>query len=358
MITGTGFMIWQRAKCPLDVAIPAAKRAKATHVCIKTVDGMYLHNAYDTDKGLRAYIEGWRAAGFDVGQWSFPYPLPTLSPGAQSALFAERWQKFDFAYALVDAEQVTSLSAFWKTLANGKPNYENKKSAKVYMEQLRYGGMPLRVPVALCSYRYPTLHAPFPFKQFLDDEHSTFTAPQLYWIGDTRPNAPHEQLTRSITEYDAIRKLPMVPVGAAFGANNWEPTVAQLSNFMGAVRSFRLPGCLFWSLDYVIAHQRVDWLDAIAGKVEPSPPPPPPTPVEGDTLTLYVRNDALPYLNARVAPDADSQDLGDLYPGTKIVVNKISGVNAWVQIAPGERYAGAWVCMQLGEYRFLETTPV
>src|SRR5690606_12307049 len=79
--------------------------------------------------------------------------------------------------------------------------------AKKYMQRLRQE-LP-NTPIALISYRYPTLHAPFPFKTFLD--YCDLSMPEVYWQGAS--NAA-QQLRRSVQEYRAIKpNMTIVPCG-------------------------------------------------------------------------------------------------------------------------------------------------
>jgi len=277
VITGTGFYIWKLADClPVSRLIAALRRANATWVSIKVADGTYKYNQIredgkwcGNDAFLLQVIAELREAGISVGGWHFIYPLPTMNPGAQAGVAGERYQKLHLDHLLIDAEQVTSEGALWKT------SPDRVRSANTYMNQLRGAGVTLRQPVGLSSYRFPTLHREFPFNQFVNHESSNLIAPQMYWVGNHNPAA---QLDRCIAEYDEVDSgiRPLIPIGAAYGAGSWEPTVADFVEFMAAVNDYSLPGCGFWSMDWILNHDRMDWLDAIGGGyVEPEPPAPP-----------------------------------------------------------------------------------
>lgn len=282
MITGTGFYIWKLAAClPVSKMIDALYRANASWVSIKIADGIYKHNQIredgkwsGNDAFLLQVIDELREAGIEVGGWHFIYPLPTMNPGAQAGVAGERYQKLKLDHLLIDAEQVSSEGAYWKT------SPDRVRSANTYMNQLRGAGVTLKQPCGLSSYRFPTLHGGFPFTQFVNHESSNLIAPQMYWVGS---HNPAEQLERCLAEYDAIDNdiRPVIPIGAAYGAGSWEPTVADFTEFMDAVEYYNLPGCGFWSLDWILSHDRTDWLDAIGGGVVvPEPPAPPEPPVE------------------------------------------------------------------------------
>jgi len=303
VITGTGFYIWKLADClPVGRLIDALKRANASWVSIKIADGTFKHNQIredgkwsGNDAFLLQVIAELKEAGISVGGWHFIYPLPEANPGAQAGVAGERYQKLNLDHLLIDAEHVSSVNALWRT------SPDRVRSANTYMNQLRGAGVTLRQPCGLSSYRFPTLHGGFPFTQFVNHESSNLIAPQMYWVGS---HNPAEQLDRCMAEYDAIDNgiRPLVPIGAAYAAGAWEPTVADFTEFMAAVNDYSLPGCGFWSMDWILTHNRMDWLDAIGGGyVEPEPPAPPEEPEEepmevevvglDEGETLKMRND-------------------------------------------------------------------
>lgn len=282
MIQGTGFYIWKLADClPVSKLVDTLQRANASWVSIKIADGTLKHNQIredgkwsGNDVFLKSVIDTLRNAGISVGGWHFIYPLPTLNPGAQAGLAGERYQKLQLEHLLIDAENWSNGGAYWKYLADGKINPDRIRSANVYMNQLRPAGINLAQAVGLSSYRFPTVHREFPFAQFVNHESSSLIAPQMYWVGS---HNPREQIQRCIAEYDAVDSgvRDLIPIGAAYSAGAWEPTVADITEFMDAVQEFNLPGCGFWSLDWIMTHNRMDWIDAMAGAAVPVPPAPP-----------------------------------------------------------------------------------
>lgn len=355
---GTGFYIWKLASVlPVTRLLDALNRAQASWVSIKVADGNTLNNRIDEagnqsrdDHFLLGVIQTLRSAGIHVGGWPFIYPLPTLKPGSQAGVIGERVEKLDLQHLLIDAEQVTGIGSFWKTLANGTANPQRNYSATQYMDGLKGGGVPLSLPVALSSYRYPRQHAGFPFRQFTHSREggASFVAQQMYWIG---AHNPAEQLEESIRQYKETVAYPgpFVPIGAAFGEPryDWEPTTDDLEAFIAKAQEIGCPGWGFWSLDYIIKHNRVDWLDAIAGvDAPPEPPAPPPVPVEpGLHLRVIV-----PVLNIRSGPGTQHADIGDLYEGQIVTAVNIDAANeAWVEFEEGK-----WAAYKFGGKKFLE----
>ena len=71
----------------------------------------------------------------------------------------------------------------------------------------------------------------------------THHAPQIYWMPGVDPAG---QLERSIDELNRIRKLPFVPVGPAFSAYGWTPTVNELVEFHEAYMAEGCERVLWW----------------------------------------------------------------------------------------------------------------
>lgn len=277
---GTGFYIWKlKSVLPIDRLIESLKRANANWVWIKVADGVSKYNLVPDDSGLIDVIEALKSAGIHVGGWHFIYPNPVMSPGAQAGVAGERYQKLGLESWSIDAEQVSSVRAYWKFLADGSLNPYRKTSAKIYMQQIRGAGVPQKHPVAVSTYRYPDYHLEFPFSQFVNSENNDIIAQQMYWIGS---HNPREQLLRSVEQYNktvraGLPPLPFVPIGAAFGVGSWVPADKELVEFIDAAKEIGAKAWGFWSLDWTLAN-KPEWLDVIGGNSSPPPPPPPPPP--------------------------------------------------------------------------------
>ena len=148
----------------------------------------------------------------------------------------------------------------------------------------------------LCSYRSPSLHAPFPFKGFLQHEKCRVAAPQLYWMGAHNPRA---QILASLTEYRSFYHpdfdLFFCPIGATVAGRWWEPTTGDLCEFLDTCREHKFKAFGFYSLDWILRKNRTDWMEAIAGESAPPLPPPP-----ENTGSLVVDNCS--WVNARLDP--------------------------------------------------------
>lgn len=335
-----GLFVWKIKDLPPPAQlVEICKTYHISNLCVKVADGTARYNQVDQDGkpiGNDSYLKGtWidtlEANGIHVHGWVFPYTLPAVSPGAQAGVAGERVQKLGIRSLKIDIED--DGGGGWKTSP-----YRNL-SCKTYMANLKPSGVPTALPVGLCSYRLPASHVGVPFAQFLKHESMDHNAPQMYWQGSHNPG---EQLERCISQYDAIYSLPYEPVGAMYGTADWTPTVLDIKEFMIKSRdAFHLDQVWFWSMDWVWAHKRWDWLETAAAEVAPPAPPPPPQP----TSTWEMEVTAVPYVNIRTGPSQSYADVGNLTTGTIILVGDIAGSDAWAQIAEGA-YKGHWVCVK------------
>jgi hypothetical protein len=86
--------------------------------------------------------------------------------------------------------------------------------------------------------------------------------PQVYW---EQLRNPGEQLERSLNEFKSYVSpfRPIVPTGSAYGANNWYPKPAEITEFMTKAVALGLSGVNFWSWDYCRRSLPILW-DTIA----------------------------------------------------------------------------------------------
>jgi hypothetical protein len=312
-MNGLGFMIWKlSAMPPVDTLIIALQAIECKWVSIKVADGMYKFNAPSGDAPLKAFIQSLQAANIEVGGWHYVYPT---SPGPQGDLAEERREKLGLQHYLLDVESP------WKG--------SYAPQARTLCDKL-HGG---EFTVGLCSYRYPSMHD-IPWSAFLNHEKVDIATPQVYWL---EAHNPAEQLTCSEGEYRAKTDKPYIPIGPTFGVAGWEPTVDDLTAFVDTCEARRYPAYGFYSLDWIIAHQRTDWLNAIheaAGDV----PPPPPEPYEYEVVNCT-------WLNGRSEPKVvDDNRIVSVRAGQKVTnLAKESGL--W-------RYCGLGpiVCWMHGDY--------
>lgn len=235
---------------------------------IKVLDGVKLYNAKDgNQKLLKDYFVALDQAGIETGGWQYVYGD---QPGLEGDMALAFWEEFKkpengrIKYFYVNAE------GEYKRVGSGR-------KAETYSNKLHNG----LLDVYLCSYRFPDQHRPlghpFPFESFARHDKIDGVAPQIYWIG---ANNPAEQLAQSLTQYRKFTNKPFIPVGPIFAQAGWEPTLAELNQFMSACQGMGFEWVDFFDLDHLIVNRRWDWWKAITGvSQEPPPPPPPPPPV-------------------------------------------------------------------------------
>ncbi len=117
-------------------------------------------------------------------------------------------------------------------------------AARTFMTELR-NGLPT-TPIALCSYRFPSLHMQFPWKAFL--EKCDYNMPQVYW---QEAHNPDVQITRCVNEFKAIAPYRTItPTGPLYPANGWSATAAELVLFMDTCKKLNLPAVNYFTWDY------------------------------------------------------------------------------------------------------------
>lgn len=330
---GLGFLIWNlKSLLPLDATIAKLQKAGVSWVSIKFLDGTLKHNLIDAlgnkvsnDAFLKYVIERFRAAGIEVGGWQFIYTRNS-SPLVRQAEEANKVIRlYNLSHWLVDAEEVLSVGAQWKT------HPDRFTDAKIYMDSLN-----VDIPIGLCSYRFPSYHRNFPFAPFVKHPKNTIVTQQMYWMQATNPGA---QLSRSVAEYNAIRPLPNVPIGAAFREWGWEPTVAQLKEFVKTAKAMGLTAWGFWVLDQAI--KRDDWMAAVAEEPKTTPIEVPTTKtislMKTNVDTLRVRDAIIPSVKYGATPGVTypaSNVLFTLPKGSVVeLLEEIKdGKNIWVRV--------------------------
>lgn len=303
-MNGLGFLIWKlSAMPPVDKLIPALQSVGCEWISIKVADGVYKYNVQGgSDAALKTFIQALQDAGIEVGGWHYVYPD---KPGPQGDLAEERREKLGLSHYLLDIE------GEWKgTYA---------PAARTLMDKLHGGPF----TVGLCSYRYPSVH-PIPWSAFLNHEKMDICAPQVYWL---ETHNPAEQLLRSEEEYRAKTDKPFIPIGPTFGVAGWEPSVDDLVKFVDTCEAREYPAYGFYSLDWIISHQKASWLGAIkdaAGDTPPAPPEPEAYRVVNCT-----------WLNGRSEPKVVDD-------------NRVVSVKAGQLVKSNHAQSGEWISVNLG----------
>ena len=229
VLEGKGFFIWKIKDCESgDPQLIAYKALDAgfSHILIKIANGIYSYN-YDWDRMIDLVppvANALKERGIQVWGWHYVYGDDPIN---EARIAIHRVQDLDLDGYVIDAEAEYKESG--KTTA-----------ARHFMTELR-NGLVNDVPVALSSYRYPTLH-PIPWNAFL--EKCDYTMPQVYWMKSHNPGSQLEQTLREYEDLDF--HPPMVPVGSAFTEHGWTPTTSEVLEFLDTARSLNLPAANFW----------------------------------------------------------------------------------------------------------------
>lgn len=231
-LKGKGFYLWKIPECENGDANAIASLAVAaglTHVLIKIANGIYSSN-YDFDRKIDLVPpvrQALKARGVQLYGWHYVYGN---DPAGEARIAIQRCRELGVDGYVIDAEV--------EYKAPGK-----KSAAERFMRSLR-SGIP-DIPVALSSFRYPSLHPQLPWREFL--EYCDLNMPQVYWISARNPGS---QLTRCVREFQNLTPYrPIFPTGAAFAEHGWRPTEEEVVEFMDTARSLHLDGVNFWSWD-------------------------------------------------------------------------------------------------------------
>lgn len=243
---GKGYFIWRISACEegeSDIIASLAKQANFSHVLVKIADGNYSYNI-DTDTGtdlVPPLASALRNNGIQVWGWHYLYGEDPIGE-ANKAI--QRIEKIQPECYIIDVE--------------GEFKEPGKdQAAEKFMTRLRSVFPDL--PVALCSYRYPSYHPQVPWKVFL--EKCDYNMPQVYW---ELAHNPEEQLARSINEFKNITPYrPIMPVGAAYKRGDWSPTIDDVEKFMVTAQNLHLNSASFWEWSHSRKHLPDVW-DAIS----------------------------------------------------------------------------------------------
>lgn len=228
-LEGKGFFIWKINNCEMgdpQLIASEAQEAGLSHILIKIANGIYTYN-YDWTQMIDLVppvAQALKNHGIQVWGWHYVYGDDPIN---EARIAITRVSDLGLDGYVIDAESEYKESG--KTTA-----------AKQFMSELR-SGFGNSIPIALSSYRYPTLH-PIPWSAFL--EKCDYTMPQVYWMEAHNPGA---QLERTVREYENLEyHPPMIPVGAAFTEWGWAPTSSEILEFLDTARALNLSAANFW----------------------------------------------------------------------------------------------------------------
>lgn len=306
-LRGKGFFIWKVQYCENGnsaAIVNLAKRANLSHVLIKVADGNYSYNLTSNGVDLAVpLVQALRAAGIQVYGWHYIYGDDPIGEANKA----------------IQRIQQGALDGYVLDVEGEYKDAGKERAAATFMNRLR-SAYP-RLPIALCSYRFPSYHPQIPWKVFL--EGCDLNMPQVYWQNS---HNPADQLTRTINDYQRITPYrPMVPVGSAYQAGSWAATADDVLQFMQTAQSFNLNAANFWEWTHTRQYLPALW-DAINNYSWPTTPQP-------ADITLR-------YIAALNSHNADQ--VAALYSSAAVHVNSsrtIQGVQAvkvWYQTLLGQ----------------------
>lgn len=223
-------------------------------IWVKISDGKWKYNVNPTrgDVILGPWIQALRDVGIRVWGWSYFYGT---YPEQSADLAADQVIRF-------------GLDGF---IANAEGYLKHRPEVARVIAQRLNERLPVGMKWGLSSYKWPSYHPEFPWRQFLD--RCDFNVPQVYWIGAHNPT---EQLARTISESNKIApQLPVYVTGSAFKhrISGWQASAAEVDEFDQVVKDLKLKSISWWEgwhawrlglLDVIGAH---DWSDG-----DPDPP--------------------------------------------------------------------------------------
>ncbi|MEN6481175.1 MAG: SH3 domain-containing protein [Anaerolineaceae bacterium] len=301
MISGKGFYIWKLDTIEIPSIPELVQTAKAggfSHLIVKIADGSVSANISSRGDLAAQLVKEAHKVGIQV--WGFQYLYCTF-PEYEAVKAKKRVIETGVDGFVIDAEAELKLAG--------------PEAAKVYLTELKKGWS--GIPIALSSYRYPSFHREFPWKEFMSQV--DLAMPQVYWAGAHNPKA---QLEQCLKEYRANwPKIPVIPTGAAYHEAGWQPAGGEITAFIEAVQKAGLPGYNFW--EWANALRYGLFAETVGGN------PAPTTPTE---LSMAIVKTGL--INFRSDAAIGNNVIVQLKRGTqgKIVEVKQEGKNRWVKV--------------------------
>ena len=257
-LQGKGFFIWSITRCEggdVNAIANLAQQAQFTHLEIKIADGTSSYNINPTTGADRVppLVEALHARGIQAWGWHYIYGDDPIGE-ADKAI--QRVSELGLDGYAIDAEIQYNQRGM-------------ESAADAYMERLRTG-LP-NTPLALCSYRFPTVQPYFPFKNFLN--RCDLNMPQMYWL---KAHNPGDQLIRCVREFTALTPFrPIIPVGAAFKEGSWAASASEVTEFLQTARNLNLSAATFWEWGNTRLYDPEAWPAAVNfpwdGSVTPAP---------------------------------------------------------------------------------------
>ncbi len=255
MIKGLGAMVWKLRNWESGSPVLQAEQCKKyglSWISIKIVNGV--DRKWEGSIGkqnadlMRATVEELVKNGVTVIGWGWTYGFqPREEADKTKELMAEYAQ-----FGMTKLFQIDAESHYMYGMRNEAIVYSQWLDDDATMSQM------------LCSYRFPLTFQPsFPVREFMHI--CEFANPQVYFIGDNRPDAGALQLERSYLEYKGIKDVPFIGIAPTYrAAGGWRATRGQLAGFFQKAKDLGNPAVGIWDLpqattDQLNAFLDVDW---------------------------------------------------------------------------------------------------
>lgn len=255
-LIGKGFFIWKIQGCENGnggAITSVARQTGLSHILIKVADGTYSYNVTSNGQDLALELARTLSAG-GIQVWGWHY-LYGDDPIGEANKAIQRLNQIALDGYVLDVERE------YKSPGKGQ-------AATTFMTRMRTAFPNL--PIALCSYRFPSYHPQIPWKEFL--ERCDLNMPQVYW---QNAHNPSDQLIRSVNEFKSLSPYrPILPVGSAFRSGAWAATPEDVVQFLQTAQSLNLSAANFWEWSNCRQYLPAVW-DAIRDYSWPVTPAPP-----------------------------------------------------------------------------------
>jgi hypothetical protein len=197
---------------------------------------------------LPKFLNKFQDAGVPVGGWGWTYGGRTIASvfvksvgiaREEGLLAATLCIQYGIEHFYVDAE-----------------HHYNRKGMEPIAEAYMLGLQDVapNVDHYVCSYRFPLTHQPnFPIEAF--EPYVEGWAPQVYFLGDNRPDGGARQLQSSSAQYDRVGKHPFVGVAPTYPWKTWRASYAQLKLFFEKAKELGHQGISVWDLPQADSEQ-------------------------------------------------------------------------------------------------------
>lgn len=228
MLQGKGYFLWQIPKCEggdANAIANAAHQAGFTHALIKIANGTYGYNVTSAGVDLVPPVaQALRSRGIHVWGWHYLYGDDPVGEANKA----------------IQRIQQTGMEGYVMDVEREYKDPGKSAAAVTFLDRMR-AAFP-NLPLALCSYRFPSYHPQVPWKEFL--ARSDINMPQVYW---EQTHNPADQLQRTLDEFQSMTPIrPIIPVGAAYRTGSWAATPEDVTAFLQMAKNLNFSAANFW----------------------------------------------------------------------------------------------------------------